>query len=158
MEKAQQLFKVAADSISEVIEASGKLSKQGFCEAIMFNSNIILNDAVLKLTPNYNTVSDDYLFMLYYLIKEQRKDLHDDELCSFINERMEFYLKEYNQLLGSNKYAPIWIYSTFYIAPLEDEPKLCPDILEILTFHSGLIRMICKVHEELDKINNKLIF
>lgn len=151
MEKVQKLFKIAADYISEVIEMSGKLSKKGICEAMMFNSNIILNDAVLRLRPNYSTISDNYLVLLYYLVREQRKDLNDDELVDFINERMGFYSKEYENLLQKDCYTPIWVYSTFYVAPLEDEPKPCLDILRVMTFQRGLIRMACRVHEELGK-------
>lgn len=154
MERAKKLFKIATDSISEVIEVSGKLSRKGICEAIMFNSNIILNDAVLKLSPCYDAVSDDYLVMLYCLIREQRTDLNDNELVDFINERMEFYSKEYENILKKDRYTPMWVYSTFHVAPLEDEPKPCLDILQVMTFQCGLIRMACRVHEELDKNQN----
>lgn len=152
MERAQELFKIAADSISEVIEVSGKLSKKGICEAMMFNSNIILNDAVLRLSPSFGTISDDYLVLLYYLVREHRKDLNVDELVDFINERMGFYSKEYENLLKKDRYTPMWVYSTFYLAPLEDEPKPYLDMLQIMTFQVGLIRMACKVHELLDKL------
>ena len=147
---AKKLFKIASHSISEIIAVSGKLDKRGLCEAIMFNSNIILNDPVLQQKSFYEATSNDYLTLLYFLIQQQRTDLKGERLINFINERMEFYSSEYNKLLNEKQYSPMWVYSTFYLAPLEDDPKLCLDILQVMTFQVGLIRMACKIHELLD--------
>ena len=65
---------------------------------------------------------------------------------------MEFYSSEYNKLRNEKQYSPMWVYSTFYLAPLEDDPKPCLDILQVMTFQVGLIRMAYKVHESLNKI------
>lgn len=153
--KAKELFKIASDAILEIINVSGSLNKKGLCEAIMFNSNIILNDPVFRKEPFYETVSNDYLVLLYFLIRQQRADLEGEILANFINERMEFYTSEYNKLINEQRYTPMWVYSTFYLAPLEDDPKPCLDILQVMTFQVGLIRMSCKVHELLDKLFNK---
>ena len=144
---SKTLFKIASEAISEVIETSGGLNQRGLCEAIMFNSSIILNDPIFKQKSYYKTVSDDYLILLYYLTKRQRTDLEKNELIDFINDRLEFYSAEYDKLVGENQYTPTWVYSTFYITPLEDEPKPCLDVLQVMTFQVGLTRMACKVHE-----------
>lgn len=149
---AKELFKIASDSISEIINISGKLNEKGLCEAIIFNSCIILNDPILQKKPFYEATSNDYLILLWFLIQQQRKDLKEEKLMNFINERIEFYSSEYNKLRNEEQYSPIWVYSTFYLAPLEDEPKPCLDILQVMTFQVGLIRMSCKVHESLNKI------
>lgn len=149
---AKKLFTIASDSISEIIAASGKLDKKGLCEAIMFNSNIILNDPVLQQKSFYEATSNDYLMLLYFLIQQQRTDIKGERLINFINERMEFYSSEYNKLRNEKQYSPMWVYSTFYLAPLEDDPKPCLDILQVMTFQVGLIRMAYKVHESLNKI------
>lgn len=148
---AKELFKIATDSITEIIETSGPLNKKGICEAIIFNTNIILNDAVFKQMNYYDNVSNDYLVLLYFLIKEQRNNLEKKELINFINERMKFYLSEYNKLINERQHSSMWVYSTFYLAPLEDEPKPCLDILQVMTFQIGLIRMSVKVNEFLEK-------
>lgn len=148
--KAKSLFKIASDSISEIINVSGSLSKKGLCEAIIFNSNIILNDPVFKQKSYCKIVSDEYLILLYFLIREQKGDLNEDKLASFINERLEFYSSEYNKLVNDKQYSSMYCYSTFYITPLEDEPKPSLDVLKVMTFQVGLIRMACKVHELLD--------
>lgn len=153
--KAKELFKIASDAILEIINVSGPLNKKGLCEAIMFNSNIILNDPVLQQKSFYEATSNDYLTLLYFLIQQQRPDLKGERLINFINERMEFYTSEYNKLINEQRYTPMWVYSTFYLAPLEDDPKSCLDILQVMTFQVGLIRMACKVHELLDKLFNK---
>lgn len=147
---AKELFKIASGSTSEIIATSGKLDKKGLCEAIMFNSNIILNDPVLQQKSFYEAISNDYLMLLYFLIQQQRGDLKGERLINFISERMEFYSSEYNKLRNEKQYSPIWVYSTFYLAPLEDEPKPCLDILQVMTFQVGLIRMAVRVHELLD--------
>lgn len=154
-EIAKKLFNIAANSISEVTSVSGSLDKKGLCEAIIFNSNIVLNDPTLKQKASYNTISDYYLILLYFLIKQQRTDLSRDKLINFINARMEFYSSEYNKLIGGGQYTPIWIYSTFYFNPLADEPKLCTDIMQVMVFQIGLIGMISKTHELLDNLLNK---
>lgn len=152
---AKKLFKIASDSISEIIAVSGELDKKGLCEAIMFNSNIILNDPVLQQKSFYEATSNDYLMLLYFLIQQQRTDLKGEGLINFINERMEFYSSEYNKLRNEKQHSPMWVYSTFYLAPLEDDPKPCLDILQVMTFQVGLIRMACKTHELLDKLFNE---
>ena len=150
--KAKELFKIASDAILEIINVSGSLNKKGLCEAIMFNSNIILNDPVLQQKSFYEATSNDYLMLLYFLIQQQRTDIKGERLINFINERMEFYSSEYNKLRNEKQYSPMWVYSTFYLAPLEDDPKPCLDILQVMTFQVGLIRMTYKVHESLNKI------
>lgn len=152
---AKYLFKIASSAIQEIINASGRLNEKGLCEAIMFNSNIILNDPILHQKPFYKAVSEDYLLLLYHLIQQYRTDLKDEELANFINERMEFYFSEYNKLVNEKQATPMWVYSIFYLAPLEDEPKPCLDNLQVMTFQVGLIRMACTVHELLDKLLNK---
>lgn len=149
---SKELFKIVSDATSEIINISGKLNEKGLCEAIIFNSNIILNDPILQQKPFYEATSNNYLILLYFLIQQQRMDLKGEKLMSFINERMEFYSSEYNKLRNEKQYSPMWVYSTFYLAPLEDEPKPCLDILQVMTFQVGLIRMACKVHESLNKI------
>jgi hypothetical protein len=84
------------------------------------------------------------------LIRKERPDLDTKGLSEFLDGRLNFYAKEYNKLLGENQYSPMWVYSTFYLAPLEDEPKLSLDPLELIIFHTGLIKMANKVHELLD--------
>lgn len=150
---AKELFKIASDAISEIIDASGKLDKKGLCEAIMFNSNIILNDPAFQKKSFYDATSNDYIILLYFLIQQQRTDLNGEKLMNFIKERMEFYSSEYNKLCNEKQYTPMRIYSTFYLTPLEDEPKPCLDILKLMTFHVGLINMVAKLHNLLD---NKL--
>ena len=76
---AKKLFKIASDSISEIIAVSGKLDKRGLCEAIMFNSNIILNDPVLQQKSFYEATSNDYLTLLYFLIQQQRTGLKGEK-------------------------------------------------------------------------------
>lgn len=152
---AKKLFSIASDSISEIINVSGVLNEKGLCEAIIFNSNIILNDSVLKLEPCYDAVSNYYLTLLYFLIKQQRTDMEGEKLINLIKERIEFYSDEYNKLRESTQYTPLWVYSTFYLTPLEDEPKPYLDILQVMTFQVGLIRMACKIHELLNKLLNE---
>lgn len=153
---AKKLFKIASDSISEIIAVSGELDKKGLCEAMMFNSNIILNDPVLQQKTFYEAISNDYLMLLYFLIQQQRTDLKGKMLTNFISERMEFYSSEYNKLRNEKQYSPMWVYSTFYLAPLEDDPKPCLDILQVMTFQVGLIRMACKIHELLNFAEQKI--
>lgn len=148
---AKELFKIATDSITEIIETSGPLNKKGICEAIIFNTNIILNDAVFKQMNYYDNVSKDYLVLLFFLIKEQRNNFGKKELINFINERMKFYSSEYNKLINERQHSAMWVYSTFYLAPLEDEPKPYLDILQVMTFQIGLIRMSVKVNEFLEQ-------
>lgn len=152
---AKSLIKIASNAIQEIISVSGSLNEKGLCEAIMFNSNIILNDPVLRQKPFYEDVSNEYLMLLYFLIQQNRTDLKEEKLINFINERMTFYSSEYNKLVNEKQYSPIFLYSTFYINPLEDNHKPCLDTLQIMTFHAGLIRMACRIHELLDKLFNE---
>lgn len=154
---AKKLFKIASNAIEEIISVSGKLNEKGLCEAIMFNFNIILNDPVLHQKLSYKAISDDCLVLLYFLIKQQRTDLEKEELTNFINERLDFYSSEYNKLVNEKQYTPQWVYSTFYLFPLEDEPKPYLDILQVMTFQVGLIRMACKIHELLNQLFNEEI-
>jgi hypothetical protein len=147
---AKKIFLVASNSISEVIEESGALTKKGICEAILFNTTIILNDKLFNLKTDCQSIKDDYLILLLLLIRKERPDLDTKGLSEFLDGRLNFYAKEYNKLLGENQYSPMWVYSTFYLAPLEDEPKLSLDPLELIIFHTGLIKMANKVHELLD--------
>ena len=155
-EMAKYFFLIATNAVSEIISVSGRLNKRGICEAIIFNTNIILNNTALKQKSYYKAVSDEYLFMLYLLVQQQRTDLSQEELINFINKRMEFYSSQYNKLLDKEKqYAPILVYSNFYLTPLENKPKMCLDVLQVMTFQVGLIRMVCKVYELLDKQINQ---
>lgn len=148
--QAKSLFLVASDAVSELISYSGKLEKRGICEAIMFNSNLILNEPKLRLKHNFSDIEDGYLTLLFFLIQRERPEKTTEELFSFIDERLSFYSEEYNKLMNKDKYLPMWVYSTFYLVPLEDEPKPCLDVFEILSFQLGLFAMVEKVKELLN--------
>lgn len=148
--QAKTLLLIASNSISELINYSGKLERKGICEAIMFNSNLILNHPNLNQKHNSQGIQDDYLVLLLSLIKKEKPEKNTDELLSFIQERLDFYLNEYNKLVNEDKYTPMWVYSTFYLAPLEEEPKACMDIFKIMSFQLGLIAMLKKLNNLLD--------
>lgn len=144
---AKELFAIASSSVSEIMKVSGILSQKGLCEVVMFNSSIILNDMTFKGKPYYDAVSGNYLGMLLALIETQRRDLDENELMTFINKRIKSYSDEYDKLTTDGQYVPIWVYSTFYLAPLEGKVKPNIDILQVMSFQIGLIRMATKVHD-----------
>lgn len=154
--QAKALFSIASDAISELISVSGKLDRKGICEAIMFNSNLILNHPNLNLKHNSENIQNDYLVLLLFLIKKEKPQKSTEELVSFINERLDFYFDEYNKLISENRYSPMWVYSTFYLAPLEEEPKPCIDAFKIMSFQIGLIAMVKKVNELLSFEDKKI--
>lgn len=154
--QAKALFLIASDAISELINVSGKLDRKGICEAIIFNSNLILNHPSLSLKYNSESIQNDYLVLLLFLIKKEKPQKSMEELLSFVNERLDFYFDEYNKLISEDRHSPMWVYSTFYLAPLEDEPKPCIDVFKIMSFQLGLIAMTKKVNELLNFAKQKI--
>ena len=148
--QAKALFSIATNAISELISYSGRLESKGICEAIMFNSNLILNHPNLTLRHNFQSIQNDYLVLLLFLLKKERPKKSIEDLLSFIQERLDFYFDEYNKLLHEDKYSPMWVYSTFYLAPLEEEPKPCVDVFKIMSFQLGLVAMLNKLNNSLD--------
>ena len=150
---AKDLFLVASNSISALIESYKPLSKQGLCEAMMFNTNLVLGKGAPNpvMQRDWEHIEDGYFTLLIYMIQQQRPDKSEEELVSLINERLQFYTDEYNKLMSESTYTPMWVYSTFYLGPLQDEPIASVDILEILSFQMGLYKMISEVEKNYKK-------
>lgn len=146
---AKDLLVIASNAISEIINISGKLTRKGLAEAILFNSYRILNDPLLQKQSYYDALSDDYLLLLYFFIKDHKPDLDSAGVLLFIQNRLNFYAGEFHKMTTDKNYSSLWIYSAFYHTPMEDKIAPKPDVAATILFQVGLIKMTHRITEVL---------
>ena len=151
--QAQELFLIASNSIPEMEQISGELSNKGVLEAMLFNSNVILTSQSVMQLSNYDDIQQDYLQIVFFMLKDQFKHKDDDYICDFINKRLTFYNEELNKVIRDNSYSPMFIYKTFYQTPLENNSSVFIDAGKIMTFNMGIINMIVNINSALVKFN-----
>jgi len=148
---AKKLLEVAGNAIGILKQSYPMdISRKGFCEILLFNTNLILNIARKKNHANWQNVEDRYLELLYHLVKIELPNKTINEVEGFVNERLSFYTCEYVKISTDKNYSPMFLYSNFYLTPLsEEEPIGSSDMLQILRFHTGLITMTDWIYKQL---------
>lgn len=146
---AKELFRISVFATKKLIEDFEELSDKGLCEAVLFNTNIILNSDVVKKNRQYTEISDEYFMILFNMINNHKNIPDSEKMVEFINERLNFYNDEFNKLISTPLYSPMFIYTAFYQTPLEDEPSFSTDLYKIVPFGSVLIDMVNVLNDKL---------
>jgi len=152
MTKAIELFRISVFAAKKLNKDFEKLSEKGLWEAVMFNTNVILNSDVVKKNRQFKEISGDYFCLLFQMIIDYKPIPDAKTLKDFINKRLIFYNDELNKLISTPIYTPMFVYSTFYQTPLEDEPSFILSIstMHMLSFNSSLLDMINTINDRMD--------
>lgn len=150
-DNAKELFSIAMNGIAYLASGYKELSQAGICEALLFNTNLILNTKCLISSNQRLYIEDEYFLILYYLIEKEKPNMPQDKLVQFINNRLHFYMEDFNKLVNDKFYTGMFCYSNFYINPLhEDSPQGSTDTIELVSFKSALLDMIIWVQEQIN--------
>lgn len=150
-EAAKKLFSIAINSI-EILDSSPtlKLSPKGLCEAAILNTIFITNSPQIRALSNYEQILDAYFVRLYYMVEQQYTG--SDDLCDFINKRLNFYQEELRKTTNNKEYAPMFLYTTLYQTPLEETPSFCYDATKILICYSNIVNMAIDINVEVSDL------
>ena len=156
LNKEQQLLLVAKGGIVELKNEYAKesLTTGGRFEALIFNSLIIFSEISSNLGEDAKGLKEKY-FEALMLTGVNEYKITDDFLIldTIIKSRMAFYSEELNNVISQDEYSPLKIYWAFFKNELQVnvESDEFPDVVQLMEFSEGLIRMITWVSENVKK-------
>lgn len=156
MNQEQQLFLVAKGGIVELKNAYAKenLTNGGRYEALIFNSLIIFSEISNMPEESAKGLKEKYFEELMLAGMNEYK-ITDDLLIldTIIKSRMAFYSQELNKVITLDDYSPVKIYWAFFKNELQPNVGSddFPDVIELMEFYEGLIKMITWVSDNAKK-------
>jgi len=152
LDDSAQLYYISEAGIRELSWAYKSLSKKGKFEVILCNSITALG-AYHRNHPDFFEETRKGLYQ--YIINESvsfKLGFNFEQLSAFIINRIDFYSRELDNISNKQDYVPGKIYSAFYLNPLEAEPEMYLDLIEMLKFFKGLQSMRKSVHSSASKL------
>lgn len=140
--KATEIFNTCEGGISIMTSEYKPISNEGCFEAIIFNSLIALEKVQINHTSEYHSISSHFFVLLLEEAKNVLISTNQDTLIDFIDSRYQFFSNELQKLYTSETSYPNGIYHVFFEKPLNIEPEMSSDLMEILLFYRPLTLMM----------------
>lgn len=145
------LFHIATGATVELESNFKDMSPLGKFELIILNTILIASE--LKENDPENI---QYLQDLYFKVIDEAKSLgvsgSDETIAEYINTRTTFFQDELALFHQKKGHLLGKIYSCIYVSPLKEEPELSNNLIEIMGFTGGYVKMVIWIKEQVHKL------
>jgi len=148
--KAIEILKLCNKGVDFMVNDYKPISNNGRFEVIIFNSLTALDKVQTNHRSEYSLISNYFFVLLMEEAKNISIPLDNDTIIDLINSRYQYFNDEIQRLYSSNTAFPGGTYHVFYEHPLNLEPEISGNLIEILPYYKALTTMMNYVSNNAD--------
>jgi len=140
--KALEIFKLCKKGVDILTNEYKPITNEGRFEAIIFNSLTALDKVQTNYRSEYELISNYFFVLLLEEAQNISIALDKDTLIDLINSRFQYFDNELQRLYSSKTAFPGGTYHVFFEKPLNLNPEISGNLMEILRFYKALTSMM----------------